>query len=63
MVELLATDIGVGPFAAAGDSAPAEHNALLGHTTVVAEPSGSECTMVATLTIAMVRPSSVDAME
>ena len=63
MVELLATDTGVGPFAAAGDSATAKHSVLLGHTATMADPSGFGCTVVAMQTTPMVQPASVVVTE
>ena len=54
MVGLLVVDTGVGWLAIVGDLATAEHNALLGHTTGVVEPSGSECTVFTMMTTVMV---------
>ena len=63
MVEILATDTGVRPFADVGDSAATEHNALLGHTADVVEPLGSGCTAFMVQTTAVVQPVSVVSTE
>ena len=63
MVELPTVDTGVAPFVVVADSAVVEHSALLGHTIVVAEPLGSECTVVSVRTTVVVHPASVVVME
>ena len=54
MVELLATDTGVVPFAGAGNLVVSKHSALLGHTTIVEEPLGSGCIVFSAQTTSVV---------
>ena len=63
MVELLAFDTGVAPFVVAGDSTTAIHSMLFGNIVAMADPLGSECTMVSTQTAVVVQPMFVVATE
>ena len=63
LVDLLASDTGIGPFTASRDLTTVEHNALLGHTAAVAEPSGSGCTVVTAEAADVVQTTSMVVTE